>query len=272
MKKYALFLLLLCIVHPTCVRTMEQEDDFLCVQLILDAMCTFVASWFSASDVSCDIADSQRIQEVRDEEKKIEAQLKFSSHNDAILTRQFANYTRMNGLEVDFGPRFFQARLRPFLSQIDLKPKRFLRYCYYQQYHNAEDEDEFEQLVSQGQNCVEQLNRYPSLLAQCQKARIEGCSALGAALLAKNITYSKRCAFMQKLMHAGFEFTEKDQLFLALYLYDKIPTHEKKVMMLVLQDNEQMGHLSVLPYDVRKYIVQCMVCACKAKLLIFLKS
>lgn len=269
-KKYVLFLLLLCIVHPWCLQTMEQDDDVSCAQLILCAIyAAYTTACFPVSERQYVVADSQRIQDLRSESRKVEARLKFSRKNDAIF-KQSINYT--SGLEVDFGHRYFQAGLRPFLYQIDLKPKRFLRYCYYQKYHNREDEDAFAQLLRQDKNCIEPLRTHSSLLAQCKKEQIEGCSALGAALLAKKISSFKRHAFMQQLIHAGFEFTQKDNLFLALYLYDTVSMREKRVMMLVLQDDEHMGHLSVLPHEVRKYIVQCMVDMFKEKKLTFLKT
>jgi len=239
---------------------MEQNEDVSWVQLASDAVCTFIFSCFLVKPSYC-VADSERIQSLRDETKKVEELIKFSRNNDTMLTRECVDYSRSNGLEVNFA-RFFQAKVRPFILQPNLKPKIFFRYCYYQQYHNQVDDAEFEELVT-----VHHL-----LLAQCQKERVEGCSALGVALLAKKISHSKKCAFIRRLLDAGFEFTEQDKLFLALYLYDGILPREKKVMMLMLQHDEHMGYLSVFHYDVRKYMVQCMVDVSKKEVLSFLNG
>jgi len=253
-KKYVLIFLLFCAL-PMRIHAMEYNDEESWIQLISDAICAFIFSCFSVNKPSYCIADSQRIQSLRDEAKKVEELIKFSRNNDTILTREFVDYSRSNGLEVNFA-RFFQAKVRPFILQPNLKPKIFFRYCYYQQYHNQVDDAEFEELVM-----VHYL-----LLAQCRKERIEGCSALGIALLAKKTTRSKQCAFIRRLLDAGFEFTEQDKLFLALYLYDGIPMREKKVMTLMLH-NDEHSYLSVLPYDVRKYIVHCMVGVSKKEVL-----
>jgi hypothetical protein len=265
-KKYVLFFVLFCTVHPICVQAME-KDDMSCMQ-VMSRMCGSVVTWFSVNKMPQVMVDSQCMHDLRSDSRKVEKRLEFSRKNDAILP----HHTRVNGLEVDYGHRFFQAKLRPFLFQIDLKPKRFLRYCYYQRYHNREDEVAFEQLLRHDENCFEQLSTHASLFAQCKQEQMDGYSALGVALMAKKITPERRNAFIQKLIYAGFEFTEKDNLLLALYLCDTLSMREKKSMMLVLQDDAYMGRLSVLPYDVRKYIVWCMVGVSKKSILPFLKG
>jgi hypothetical protein len=134
----------------------------------------------------------------------------------------------------------------------------FLRYCYNLKLHN--DPIGFE---------LSDLDKDVSLLVECKEAQINGYSALGAAIIAKDIlTMVNKCIqvpvksrFILDLVKRGFVLTGKDRELLALELYTNIPGEQKQKMTLLLQDNN--GYFSVFPHDVRKLLMHYMICLFK---------
>jgi len=149
-------------------------------------------------------------------------------------------------------------------SLINDNPVEFLLYCYNQAMHGN--------LVSNFAIIDD------SLLNTCKKVRLNGYSALGAAIIAThgyvrqdkydtaedgsivlNEYFIKvKPYFIQALMQDGFTLTEKDRTLVALELYDAIPAEHKQTMILLLNDKQE-SYFSVLPHDVRRLIVSAMV-------------
>lgn len=141
----------------------------------------------------------------------------------------------------------FNLLVKPFFKEINADPLVFLQYCYGQKYHTDKREKHLSLLVTS----VDLLNR-------CKEARIDGYSALGAAIIAKSVRLKDRCTFVRRLMQYGFEMTEEDRVLSALELYDAISTEHKEKMVLFLCDHKESG-LSMLPHDIMKHIVHCAV-------------
>lgn len=138
-------------------------------------------------------------------------------------------------------------------SSIKSNPVEFLKFCYHQKL--------YEELMGV---CIDlsDLNQDISLLNACKEARIDGYSALGAAIIAEpafsfmDNTTEIKPAFVLSLVEIGFEFTEKDKTLMALTLYKSIPKKQQKTMIFLLQNHrDEEGYFS-MPLDVRKYIVQ----------------
>lgn len=140
------------------------------------------------------------------------------------------------------------------VAQIDINPVEFLKYCYNQNLH-----ERFPFAVD-----VNYMDA--SLLEKCKKTEIDGYSALGAAIIAKDafVTLNKcilapmKPIFILKLMNRCFTLTEKDKILVTLELYNAISAKEKEKMMLLLHDSQD-GHFSVFPHEVRRVIVSDMV-------------
>jgi len=133
-------------------------------------------------------------------------------------------------------------------EEVDNNPVQFLKFCYWQKHHKKPMRIRIEQYFD-----------YPSsLFHKCRNVRINGYSALGAAIIAKGVFNQDKGNFILDLKDRGYTLTEKDKELLVLELYDSIPVENKKAMMLLLC-NHQANDLSFFPYDVRKYIVQYMI-------------
>ncbi len=153
-------------------------------------------------------------------------------------------------LEITVERYVFDKRFIRFFSKDyseDKSPYDFLRYCYYQQHHSGQGEWNLKQLVE----CSD-------LFDICQRIQINGFSALGAAFLSQDVLCEEKYKFFELLMRHGFEWTENDKMLIQFYFYNAIPLKEKQTMILLLCDHKE-DNLSVLPCDVRKYIVACMV-------------
>lgn len=129
------------------------------------------------------------------------------------------------------------------IHNIDANPIKFLQYCYYQKFH---------------ENGFVQLRHFNTCLyRKCQKEQIDGYSALGAAIIAKETPIQKRCKFIQRLIRHGFKPTPKDIELAELILYDEKPIELYKTLLHLLSHSEI--NWSVLPLEIRKEIAHCMV-------------
>ncbi len=134
-------------------------------------------------------------------------------------------------------------------------PTEFLRYCYNLKLHN--DPIGFE---------LSDLDKDASLLNKCKEVQIDGYSALGVAIIAKDasvivnkcILVSIKPRFILQLLNKGFTLSEKDRTLVALEFFDNISAEQKKTMISLLNDKQE-DNFSVLPHDVRRLIVDYMV-------------
>lgn len=117
----------------------------------------------------------------------------------------------------------------------------FLQYCYYQKFNKYSHD-----LISQ------LLHSVLTLLNGYKETQINGFSAIGAAILAPDITIKTKRDFIQLLLNFGFKPTKKDIMLAELQLYDAIPA-EKKAEIVAFLNRKDM------PSEVTKQIVSCMV-------------
>lgn len=184
----------------------------------LSSLRSYLPAWFTKKQVSCSVLSP--MQKLQEDKSKFEARLHIVKCSFAeLLPRSIENEN----------------------------PNEFFRYCYHQNLHN---EFEF------GTADVEDLRG--SWFEACKKAQINGYSAVGAAIIAKDVFVEYKRSFIQKLMNKGFQLTEEDRKLVVFELYDAIPAEQKKFMISLLQDHKE-GNLALLPYDVRKYIVDYIV-------------
>ena len=125
------------------------------------------------------------------------------------------------------GQWFFELLLDPFYKKITDDPTIFLHYCYSQQYHKDSAIDFVELTIS-----IDLLNK-------CQHARIDGYSALGAAIVAREVSVESKRNFIRQLMDFGFKLTQKDKVLAELMVYDSISANHKKKMILLLCDDQE---------------------------------
>lgn len=119
------------------------------------------------------------------------------------------------------------------------KPTEFFLYCYNQSMHGYIS---FMSIMND------------SLLDTCKEVCINGYSALGAAIIAENVSVKDKRWFVRKLKKKGFTLTAKDRTLIALELQDSIPVEQKQMMVALLQ-GQQKDVLASLPHEIRKYIV-----------------
>jgi hypothetical protein len=105
-------------------------------------------------------------------------------------------------------------------------------------------------------------------LTQCQNASINGYSALGAAMLAPDISFEKRRVFIRELIKYGFKSTLRDMQLAELILYDEIMKEERgiglkskklKIKFIHLLHSDSSAPWRVLPKELRKLIAQYMI-------------
>lgn len=103
-----------------------------------------------------------------------------------------------------------------------------------------------------------------SLLGRYKEWRIDGYSALGAAIISEHGPFLDRKKFVEKLLDHGFTLTEKDKKLAPLVLYNKISELARESMILLLHEHQE-GDLGSFPYEVKKIIVNYMVRLYKEK-------
>ncbi len=120
---------------------------------------------------------------------------------------------------------------------MEIKPILFLKYCYWH-YKNA---------------VIKYLDESDNALREtCQNTHINGCSALGTAII--SVCKSNKRNFIQELLNHDFKLTPKDIALAKLVLYDEITEYKTLVHILYSQAN-----WSVLPQDVKRIIIQNMI-------------
>lgn len=192
--------------------------------------CSFVCSFVFNNQVSSDhvVIESGVIKELRIRKNKFEEQLQLEKWTTEYMDTP-------HGL---FLP-----------DKIAENPVLFLKFCYFQEL----------QLTGYINISIRQFDE-PSLLQKCRDARIDGYSALGAAMLAKEVQDPCKGGFIFDLKDRGYTLTEKDKELLVLELYDRIPVQHKKIMILLLCNQQTSDEL---PHDIRNYIVHYMIDALK---------
>ncbi len=154
----------------------------------------------------------------------------------------------------DYDLCYFNSNAKRILTRVENNPNSFLLYCYYQKFHDNWDRDDIDFLITP---------KHADLFTRCKNVRIEGYSALSAAIMAKDLAVASKHDFIQKLIDNGFELTEKDTLLAASELYDGILTEQKTSVLDFLLGQ---GNFSVLPLDVRRYTMQYVIDAFKETL------
>jgi len=125
------------------------------------------------------------------------------------------------------------------------KPEEFLQYCCYQKYHGTEKEV-----------TIEMLDNDHILLNKCRNARINGYSALGAALLAKNGNDEDTSIIINKLLERGFVPTTKDKGIVQWNLYKTIT--EKHITAITFLFS-QHPDVAQLPNEIRRLILHYII-------------
>lgn len=125
-------------------------------------------------------------------------------------------------------------------------PIKFLQYCYYLKFH--------ENMFNMRLDDID----IPSL-KKCREARLNGYSALGAAIISDDTSIQEKRNFIKTLMiKYDFKPTLKDISLAELYLYDNISAEHKKIFIHLLHTHASTDW-SVLPQEVRKHIAQYMI-------------
>lgn len=132
-------------------------------------------------------------------------------------------------------------------NRMKLFPNDFLLYCYYQKFHTNQSKGDMEKLVSANfknlpNDDLDTLNKYKA-------AQIDGYSAIGAAILAPDVSVQSKREFINQLFELGFKPTKKDIMLAELVLYDAIP---KENMMLFLHQED------LLP-EIKRNIINCLI-------------
>ncbi len=148
-----------------------------------------------------------------------------------------------------------------WINDIDTAPIKFFQACYYQKFHQIHI---FNMLIHKLDTCA-------PLLKKCQNVQIDGYSALGAAMLAEDISDDAKRNFIQELINLDFKPTPKDIGLAELVLYDEIPAKQKEKIVfllcslqqsvqngIVLIDNQKDNSSQLLP-EIRTRIAQYMI-------------
>lgn len=199
--------------------------------------------------------ESECMQKLRVSKNKLEQELDCAekSRKKGIRMRQedfpYDNLAFLDGLYNDKQHHevyYLDIILKPFIERIQLGPGLLLDYCYYLKHFEFDWRKHIGQLVE---------SQY--LLDECRKSRKgEGYSALGAVIIAHNVSVEVKRNVIQKLLLHGFEFTQTDRALAGLYLFDAIPVEQKaKMVFLLCYDNHEDSFLSLLP-EIRNYIAQ----------------
>lgn len=223
MKKFTPILLF--ILSPTFAHAMETNFSSL-----ISSATNYCSSFFSISS-SC--------KDVKTEESSLILDLRKKK-------KEFGNILKDEYIESR--PKFaITPTLYIATNRVDADPTQFLNYCYYQKFHNNVDD-----LVMMD-NIVDEFNSNPSLLQKCQTARINGYSALGAAMLAPDISAKKKRAFNQTLANYGVKPTPEDVALAELLLYDALIDKRKREAFICLVHLQKKWNI---PADIKK-IIDC---------------
>lgn len=136
-------------------------------------------------------------------------------------------------------------------------PSGLLNCCYYYK-HWQEDEKIDEKIMD-----FNKLGHNSSVLKKYENAQIEGYSALGACMIAQDISFAKRRMLIQYLSNHNFKPIPKDIGIAELILYDGTLKHREKFMHLCNPHPET--NWSVLPKDLRLGIAYYIIRILKNK-------
>lgn len=128
-----------------------------------------------------------------------------------------------------------------YFMKINDYPIWFLQYCYYQE-------------------TVQHLDEHLTFIAtieHCKNMNINGYTALGATIISKEPSITKKRAFIQKLLKSGFKLMPKDIELAKLIFYDAIIRYQNT--LIDLSDAHPQANWSVLPKEIRTQIVQHMI-------------
>ena len=93
---------------------------------------------------------------------------------------------------------------------------------------------------------------FNNLFNSYKEAQIDGYSAIGAAIIAPDVSTESKRDFIKQLIDLGFKLTPKDKMLAELELYNAIPAEKKAEIVAFLSRKD-------MPYDVTKKIVSCML-------------
>ncbi len=127
-----------------------------------------------------------------------------------------------------------------FFMQINTNPVRFLQYCYYQGMH--------EHIY---------MNLYEVRTFACQEMHVNGYSAFGATMIAKETSIETKHEFAQRLIKSGFKPTTKDVELAELILYDGIA--EYQIAIIHLLHAHSQANWFELPQEIRTQIVRYII-------------
>lgn len=179
-------------------------------------------SSFSCSQIS---NESELINNLRKEKNNLEKQL-----SDDTWAQDKVDYNSI-------------IKLSKFWSD-EFNPINFFRSCYYKFHHKM---------------TIYKFKLSYSLLDTYQNVQIDGYSALGAAILANEISTDEKRNFIQELINLDFKPTVKDIRLAELYVYDSYEIAEyKNIFLHLLQDNPNSNWF-MLPHDIREQIVRLLI-------------
>ncbi len=125
----------------------------------------------------------------------------------------------------------------------DFKPINFFRSCCYKFHHKM---------------TIFKLSSSYSLFNTYKNVQINGYSALGAAMMANDISPDVKRNFIQELVNLNFKPTAKDIELAELYLYDAICTITKEKIILLLCDHQKDNLPQLLP-EIRTQIAYHLI-------------
>jgi hypothetical protein len=203
-------------------------------ELSIFSLSSYVPTWFLSSQKS---NESQLVIDLRTSKSNFESKLRFS----------YGAY--LNGMTT-------------LLLAFDTDTMKtgkycFLQYCYhYKDWHNA---------------CLMHLSDLGAdtiALARCQSLKIDGYSALGAAMLAKDVSSQDKRAFIKELIDYQFKPTLKDTQLAEFIFYDEIMKEEQstelkakklKTKFIHLLHPESLAYWYIFPSEIKKLIAQLMI-------------
>lgn len=152
----------------------------------------------------------------------------------------------------------FHKFLSPFSIQIfwkpvaAIQPYEFLQYCYYQKYHDSEP-----------YMATSHLDDDECFLELCMEASIGNCSALGAAILASDVSFKEKKYFIQTLRERGFVPTQEDIQLAEFVLYEEVLRQEQetklKTKFIHLLHPNSPAYWRDVPQEVRKIIASYLL-------------
>jgi hypothetical protein len=197
------------------------------------SLSSYIPIWFSSSQKP---NESKLILGIRENKDKFENQLKLNP-----LKERFK--------ESDPGT--------VLLYILRISSDRFLQYCYYQKFHKTEPNMN-----------LEDLKKDLTLLNKCQNVDIDGYSALGAAMLAKDVSSQDKRVFIKELIDYQFKLTPKDAQLAEFIFYAEIMKEEQstelkakklKTKFIHLLHPESSAYWHIFPNEVRKLIARFMI-------------